>query len=98
MPEVTHWPSGEPLPVIFEEFDPKPQSVAFDVVPKKNESSGRPMIGIAPTYKATIAPKTRRGLPPAVPGSAAATAMPEFQHGDRIIGTTDPDHPDRTSP
>jgi regulator of sigma E protease len=98
MPEVMHWPSGQPLPVTFEEFDPKPASVTVDLLPKKNESTGRPMVGIAPTYKAAIGPKSRRGLPPVVPGSAAAQAAPEFRHGDRIVGTTDPDHPDRTSP
>jgi len=97
MPEVTHWPSGEQLPVVFEEFDAKPQTVTVSVVPRKNDSTGRPMIGIAPTYKSAVIPKTRRGLPPAVPGSAAARATPDFQHGDRIVGTTDPDQPDRTS-
>jgi regulator of sigma E protease len=97
MPEVMHWPSGQPLPVTFDEFAPRPQSVDVDLLPKKNESTGRPMVGIAPTYKAAIAPKTRRGLPPVVPGSAAARATPEFRHGDRIVGTTDPDHQDRTA-
>jgi regulator of sigma E protease len=97
MPEVMHWPSGEPMPVRFEEFDPKAASVSVDLMPKKNESTGRPMVGIAPADRTTVAPKTRRGQPPYVPGSAAARATPEFRHGDRIVGTTDPDHPDRTS-
>jgi regulator of sigma E protease len=95
MPEVMHWPSEKPLPVTFEEFFPQPDTVRAEVLPRKNETTGRPMIGIAHTQKAVLAPKTRRGLSPALPGSAAAAATPAFQHGDRIVGTTDPDDPQR---
>jgi regulator of sigma E protease len=97
MPEVMHWPSGEPLPVTFEEFEPKPGTVSVDLLPKKTDSAGRQMVGIAPADKAMLAPKNRRGFPPVMPGSAAAAATPAFQNGDQIVGTTDPDHPEKTS-
>jgi regulator of sigma E protease len=56
------------------------------------------MIGIAPARTAVLHAPTRRGLPPYRPDSAASKAVPPFRHGDRVVGTTDPDAPATTKP
>ncbi len=93
MPEVMHWPSGQPIPVVYRTFEGQPRNVSTELVPRKNETTGRPMIGIAPARATVLRPANRLGRPPYQTNSAASRAEPAFQNGDRIVGTTDPDQP-----
>jgi regulator of sigma E protease len=94
MPEVMHWPAGQPIPVVYESFGGRqPKEYRTQVTPRKNEATGRPMIGIAPAHTTVLRPPTRFYRPPYQANSAAARAEPPFLNGDRIVGTTDPDQP-----
>ncbi|HEY1378449.1 MAG TPA: site-2 protease family protein, partial [Gemmataceae bacterium] len=99
MPEVVHWSAGEPIPMEYEVFNGgRPQTNTVEITPRQNRTVGRPMIGIGPARTARLRPPTRAKVPPCYPGSAASKADPPFQDGDRIVGATDPDNPDRTTP
>jgi regulator of sigma E protease len=60
----------------------------------------RPMLGIAPARRLTLAPRRYVGHlfdRPAYPGTPAARASSAFEFGDQIIATTDPDDPSRVT-
>jgi regulator of sigma E protease len=99
MPEVMHWKPGEPIPITYESFENgKATIVKTDIAPRINKERGRPMIGIGPAHAAQLVVAGRKKFPPYVPESAASMADPPLQNGDRVVGSTDPDHPDRTVP
>lgn len=94
MPEVMHWKPGQPIPVEYESYENgKTKVVKTEIVPRKNKERGRPMIGIAPAFTASLIPPNRKHLPPYVPETAAAAAQPPLKNGDQIVGTTDPNQP-----
>ncbi len=95
MPEVMHWPTGEPMPVWYEVHG---QTIQTTVTPKKFDGPGRQMIGIGQPFSTRLLSPNRLKLPPYIPGSAASRATPELLNGDLIVGSSDPDQPDRTKP
>jgi regulator of sigma E protease len=104
-PEVMHWKPGQPIPVTYRDFAAGREStVETEVVPRKNQERGLPMIGIGPAHAATLLPPNRRKVPPVEPDSPAASAQPPLRNGDQVVGTTDPDQPagdfhaDKTGP
>jgi regulator of sigma E protease len=99
MPEVMHSATGQALPLVWE--DPSRGGQVHDdlILPRVDKDSmGRPVIGVGPSSRAVLAAAGRRPFPPVKPDSPAANAHPPFENGDRIVGTTDPDHPDQTAP
>jgi regulator of sigma E protease len=101
--EVTTSSKGEPIPFDYHLPGGKPQSV--EIEPRRNKDDLWPVIGLAAPYEPKLveskhlSPSTRELVrAPALQESAAAFAQPPLQFGDRIVGTTDPDHPDRVKP
>lgn len=85
----------ESVEIVFRRSqDAKPTEI--QIVPWLTKENRRPVIGIAPASSLTlekrvsIHPSIKQ---PAYPNSAAAKADPSFEFEDRIIGSTDPDHP-----
>lgn len=69
------------------------------IEPRLDKDDKRPMIGIVPPAELELIPeklKRDRSIPICYQ-SAAAKAEPPFEFGDRIIGSTDPDHPDQVT-
>ena len=95
MPEVMHWPTGQPMPV---EYEIDGRKVETFVTPKKFDGPGRQMIGIGQPFSTKLLGTNRLKLQPFLPESAAAHAAPPLENGDQIIATTDPDHPEKIAP
>jgi regulator of sigma E protease len=72
------------------------EAITQEIEPRLSKENTRPMIGVAPAEKTVLV--SRRYVAglydgPVYPGSAASRSELPFQFGDRIIATTDPDHP-----
>ena len=90
-PEVMHWKPGQPIPVTYHDFTGgQEKTVETDVVPRKNQERGLPMIGIGPAHATTLLAPNRKKYPPVDPDSPAAAAQPTLRNGDQVVGTTDP--------
>lgn len=90
LPEVALSNSGEQLPFVFGQPGQKPTDTV--IVPRKNDSDEKPVIGVGPPNSVKLPPeKNKRDREfPVLRTSAAAQAEPPFQWGDEIIGATDP--------
>jgi len=87
----------EALPFVYGR--PGAPPVETTIVPARENEQLRPMIGIAPPPELLLPPpRDRRNHQlPVQYNSAAAKAEPPFEFGDRIVATTDPDHPTRVT-
>jgi regulator of sigma E protease len=91
---------GEKLPFYFSPpGTPPEQWTRTEVTPRLTGDDLRPMLGFGPPRQLELMPeRARRGRDlPVLYGSAAAAAEPGFEFGDRIVATTDPDHPDQVT-
>jgi regulator of sigma E protease len=95
MPEVMHWPSGQPMPVQYEHNGKLEQ---VNITPKKFDGPGRQMIGIGQPFSTRLLANNRLNLPPYLPNSPASRANPALSNGDQIVGTTDPDKLEELKP
>jgi regulator of sigma E protease len=89
--KVTSSLKDEKVPMLIEEPE-KPGEVHEVVLePWAGKDSDYPVIGVVPADRLTLAPYPfRKGVGPAVPGSAASRAEPPFEVGDQIVAMTDP--------
>lgn len=90
--------SGEqPLTLVYQAPGQKP--VTTEVVPQYFPGMPTPLIGVAWAQELELPPaKYQRILEtPYQPDSSAAAASPPFEFGDRIVGLTDPEHPDQVT-
>jgi len=77
----------------------KGKTVAY-IVPRKNSSDDRPLIGILSPSTPVLAEKRFIGPDldnPVIPGSAAARASTPFEFEDEIVATTDPSDPTKVT-
>jgi regulator of sigma E protease len=70
----------------------------LQIQPRNDSAKGDKnfVIGLRPPSSADLSPRRYVAgeiKTPAWPGSAAAQATPAFEFGDKIVATTDPDHP-----
>jgi regulator of sigma E protease len=93
--EVMLSSKGSQVPVVYELPSDPSNLVRITVEPRREKEDLKPIIGIAAPYSLKLPSKSRRDIPVARPGSPAAEADPPFEYEDTIVGTTDPDHPDR---
>ncbi len=99
-PTIMLTKEGEGLPFAFSAPGvPEGEWRRVEVVPRKDEEDLKPKIGFGPPFQLQMGlPRDRKSHElPVYYNSAADRATPEFSFGDRIIGTTDPDHPDQVS-
>jgi regulator of sigma E protease len=100
MPAIMLSKEGERLPFAFSPPGVPPQDwTRTEVTPRKGADDERPMLGFVAPDQLELPPThlQRYRDVPVEYHSAAAAAEPAFEFGDRIIGTTDPDHPDRVT-
>jgi regulator of sigma E protease len=67
------------------------------VQPFRQEGALFPQLGIAPPQRLTLRSFRRDDIPPYGPETPAASAVPGFQPGDRIVAMTDPADPSRVT-
>jgi regulator of sigma E protease len=77
----------------------QPKVFSEKIEPRRDKDDLRPVIGIAPPNELTLLEKrySKYRSSPVFANSPAAQADPPFAFGDVIIGTTDPDHPERVT-
>jgi regulator of sigma E protease len=86
--------TGERLKFVFADPGAKPGGPGWhdvDIEPRKARGDSRPIIGITPPFTAQLDARRyySKSLPhPARPHTAAASASPPFEFGDRIVATT----------
>jgi regulator of sigma E protease len=100
MPEVMGSQKGQQLPLVFSRPGEPPRSTWIE--PRRDKRDTRPMIGVAPPQGLSLPPpeaQKEREIPVYYQLYRAVQEhdpqQPRFQWGDTIIGTTDPDQPDR---
>ncbi len=96
---VTHSRAGEPLALSYSaRTAPESEWIHTEIQPRRYEDDQRPTIGVlsSPKLKFPARADVRPGYSsPACFQSAAAAARPPLQFEDTIIGTSDPEHPER---
>lgn len=99
MPVVMTSSEGQKLTFVYERPDQPGKLVEIVIEPRRDKDDLRPLIGVSPPQEMKLAtrPLARQDRP-VLATSAAAQADKPFQFGDEIVGTTDPDQPDRVTP
>ena len=97
--EVSLSSHGAKLPLAYHLPDGK-GAIETEIEPRRDKEDLSPLIGLAPPEEPKLMPKALRKTMhlPVLHDSAAARAMPAFEFGDAIVGTTDPEHPDQIKP
>ena len=91
-PEVMLSWRGQALPFVYNQ--PGGPKHEIDIIPRREENSTHPVIGVAPPPELQLPPKSAADdlETPWLHDSAASQARPRFEFGDEIIATTDPEH------
>lgn len=98
-PAVMLSQAGEQLTMVYSPHDRPTERVEIQIEPRRDKDDTRPVIGVRPSMEVKLPPKPYRTHQlPVLMTSAAAKAEPPFEFGDTIVGTTDPDHPDKVKP
>lgn len=93
-PRIALAPSGQQVPIAFS-LPGSTEVIETAIEPRyESEHVGQKLIGISPAATTTLWGSPWQKVPPYVPASAASRAQPELQHGDRIVGMTDPADPE----
>jgi membrane-associated protease RseP (regulator of RpoE activity) len=84
---------GEQLLFVFNQPGQEPRTV--EVVPRKSKNDPNPLIGVSWPFELKLAEKWGDGRPvPVILNSPAAAArVLDLRPGDRVLATTDPEHP-----
>jgi regulator of sigma E protease len=93
--------SGENEPIAFTFHQPGEEPRTVWIVPRKSRSDPNPIIGVGWPFELKLAEKgDADGRPaPVLDNSPAAYARQiDLRPGDRVLETTDPEHPDRMRP
>lgn len=93
---LTSW--GEELQ--FKIASPGTEGKLDTITPRLEKNDLKPVIGVGPSHQLELGkPRDQKEHEtPVSYFSPAYEAIPPFQFGDRIVGTTDPDHPSRVKP
>jgi regulator of sigma E protease len=93
LPKVMHSQEGQILTVVYQPRSQPPKMI--EIEPRRRKGDDQPLIGVSPPDQLELIEKKARepGLPAVLMSSAAAKALPSFEFGDLIMGTTDPDNP-----
>ena len=93
---------GEAIPFTFRDPDHPEREIQVDLVPRREDGSLAPMIGVSSPAKLELglSARLKRNYPrPVVSNSPAAAARPvDLKPGDVVLETTDPDKPDSITP
>jgi regulator of sigma E protease len=93
-PRIALAPSGRKVPIAFS-LPGSSEVIATAIEPRyESEHVGQKLIGISPAATTTLWGSPWQKIPPFVPASAASRSQPAVEHGDRIVGMTDPADPD----
>jgi regulator of sigma E protease len=102
MNEVVYSTEGQKLDLVFRYPEPATnggepfERKETKVEPRKKPGELLPKIGVSSAPVLVLPPRPRgedANKPPVFPNSAAASAQPSFDWGDRIVGLTDPNQP-----
>lgn len=96
-PEVMLSWRGQSLPFVYHE--PGGPQHEIDIVPRREENSTHPVIGVAPPRELHLFDKSADDDHlPWLRESPANHAEPPFEFGDEVVGTTDPEHVNEVTP
>jgi regulator of sigma E protease len=101
MQEIMTTRASQSLSFVYEMPDGSGRDVAVRIEPRREEDDIKPMVGIMEPVDLLLVDKPEPGRyepAPVLQESAAARAVPPFAFGDRIVGTSDPEHPDKIKP
>lgn len=94
-PEVMSAERNQPVRFVIRDRDGTEREVP--IVPRRNPEDLYPLVGINPVEQLVLQKSRRHAGPPVRRGSPAYQAKAadgsQFQGGDKIVGTTDPDNP-----
>jgi regulator of sigma E protease len=99
MQEIMTTSKDESLTLVYDMPGSAGRDVAVQIQPRRTKEDSKPVVGIMQPVDLKLLPKAGSYNPtPVLQESAAAEASPPFAFGDKVIGTTDPDHPDKITP
>jgi regulator of sigma E protease len=92
--EVSCSSAGQKLKIVYEAPSQSGVREIF-VEPRREKDNLSPVIGVAGPREMRLLNRVVKSIPPVQVGSPAASAQPAFKAGDWIVGTTDPDDPQK---
>jgi regulator of sigma E protease len=99
MQEIMTTRAAQSISLVYELPDRRGPDVEVRIEPRRDDDDIKPVVGIMEPVDLLLLDKPFMGeTAPVVQQSAAAEAVPPFAFGDKIVGTTDPDHPDAVKP